>query len=243
LKVAFSTSDISEREAHADCIEAVQSVATLCEDLGHKVEEASPTIDAERFREAFAMLWTVMPSFFLKVIAAEVRKKRLGNFATRLLGERRALGLLTRLSMGDWRQAPFEPLTADLASIGDERTNAELWMGMTDMYEAAYDVAQFLSKYDVLLTPTLASPPLKTGVITGESSVQKLQDKVTNYAAYTQIANTAGLPAMSVPLHWNEDGLPIGVHFTGSFGDESTLFRLAGQLERARPWKDKQPKL
>jgi amidase len=60
---------------------------------------------------------------------------------------------------------------------------------------------------------------------------------------YTQLANVTGLPAMSMPLHWTADGLPCGVQFIAPFGDEATLFRLAGQLEKAQPWFDKRPAL
>jgi amidase len=82
------------------------------------------------------------------------------------------------------------------------------------------------------MTPTLSTPPLPIGQMArGRESVR--------YAGV--IANITGSPAMSVPLSWNDDGLPIGIHFVGRFGDEATLFRLASQLESARPWADRWP--
>ena len=68
-------------------------------------------------------------------------------------------------------------------------------------------------------------------------------DRVSRYATYTPMFNATGQPAMSIPLHWNEDGLPIGSHFVGRFGDEATLFRLAAQLEAARPWAGRRPSI
>ena len=65
--------------------------------------------------------------------------------------------------------------------------------------------------------------------------------KVFDFIPYTPLFNVTGQPAMSVPLYWNEAPLPIGSHFVGRFGDEATLFRLAAQLERARPWNERRP--
>jgi amidase len=62
-----------------------------------------------------------------------------------------------------------------------------------------------------------------------------------SFVAFTRTQNLTGQPAMSVPLYWNQDNVPIGVQFAGRFGDEATLFRLAAQLEQARPWADRQP--
>ena len=69
----------------------------------------------------------------------------------------------------------------------------------------------------------------------------KLLDVARSFNAFTRIQNLTGQPAMSVPLFWNEDNIPIGVQFAGRFGDEATLFRLASQLEQARPWSNKKP--
>ena len=71
--------------------------------------------------------------------------------------------------------------------------------------------------------------------------INALADKTFDFMPYTPVFNVTGQPAMSVPLYWNESNLPIGMHFVGRFGDEATLFRLAGQLERAQPWFNHTP--
>jgi amidase len=129
----------------------------------------------------------------------------------------------------------------------------------------ARQMGLFYQKYDLYLTPTTAFPLVRIGELKPKPSEERLM-KITNTlnlgklirlsgiadklaieslakTPYTQLANVAGLPAMSVPLHWTADGLPCGVQFIAPFGDEATLFRLAGQLEKARPWFDRKPAL
>ncbi len=93
------------------------------------------------------------------------------------------------------------------------------------------------------MTPTLSTPPLPIGQIvsTAEEPLRALERGGPSVAYAGVVANLTGHPAMSVPLAWSGDGLPIGVHFLGRFGDEATLFRLASQLEAARPWADRRP--
>ena len=96
--------------------------------------------------------------------------------------------------------------------------------------------------YDVILTPTLSMPPVPLGWMDSppDEPLQGIM-RAAEYVPFTPICNFTGQPAMSVPLVWNADGLPIGTHFIGRFGDEATLFRLAAQLEQAQPWADKRP--
>ena len=103
-------------------------------------------------------------------------------------------------------------------------------------------VARQMLDYDVLLTPTLAKPPLPLGSFdsTPEDPLKAL-NATTEWVLFTQLCNATGQPAMSVPLYWTDDNLPVGVQFIGRFGDEATLFRLAAQLEEARPWSDRRP--
>ncbi|MHA1255464.1 MAG: amidase family protein [Promethearchaeota archaeon] len=95
-------------------------------------------------------------------------------------------------------------------------------------------------EYDLLLTPTLTIPPVEIGSFTAENVGRTVQ-LLSQMSAFTSVFNTTGQPAMSIPLYWNGDNLPIGLHFAGRFGDEATLFRLAAQLEQERPWIDKIP--
>ncbi len=93
-----------------------------------------------------------------------------------------------------------------------------------------------------VLTPTMRIPPSKYGTFASTiEEPMKLLDVARSFNAFTRIQNLTGQPAMSVPLFWNEDNIPIGVQFAGRFGDEATLFRLASQLEQARPWSNKKP--
>src|SRR5262249_51689100 len=110
------------------------------------------------------------------------------------------------------------------------------------LQSASRQIARFFERYDVWLTPTLAEPPLPLGSFDSppEDPMRGMR-RAGAFAPFTPICNITGPPAMAVPLFWNKDGLPIGSHFVGRFGDEATLFRLAAQLETARPWAAKRP--
>jgi amidase len=124
-------------------------------------------------------------------------------------------------------------------------------------------MGQFHETFDLFLTPTLPRPPIKIGAFQNSASeartmklvdamrglkylkgtklIAELAEKSLGYISYTVIANMTGQPSMSVPMHWSTDGLPIGVMFSGRMGDETTLFRLVGQLEQEKPWFDRRP--
>ena len=104
------------------------------------------------------------------------------------------------------------------------------------------EVARFQQTYDVWLTPTLAEPPLALGTLsTALDDPMPTLMRATAFVPFTPPCNASGQPAMSVPLFWNEAGVPIGTHFVGRFGDEATFCRLAAQLEAARPWANPRP--
>jgi amidase/6-aminohexanoate-cyclic-dimer hydrolase len=104
-------------------------------------------------------------------------------------------------------------------------------------------MAQFMAGYDLILTPTLAAPPLPLGRInlTPDCGFEEWGQRAAQFAGFTQIANFTGQPGMSVPLAMSRAGLPIGVQFLGRYGREDVLFRMAGQLERAAPWARRRP--
>jgi len=107
---------------------------------------------------------------------------------------------------------------------------------------AARRIARFHETYDCWLTTTLGTPPIKNGTIDiNEPDPMKGMAPLLDYVPFTPMQNATGQPAISLPLHWTPDGLPVGVMFTARCGDEATLFRLAAQLEQARPWRDRRP--
>src|SRR5262249_45272784 len=137
----------------------------------------------------------------------------------------------------------LEPLTRAYWEIGKRVPAAAYLRSIEVLQRYARRVALFLTRYDVFLTPTVSAPPLAIGemVSTDEEPFRALQVRTRPVASSGVTANFTGHPAMSVPLHWTADDLPIGMHFLGRFGDEATLLRLAGQLEQVRPWTGRRP--
>ncbi|MNN50608.1 6-aminohexanoate-cyclic-dimer hydrolase [compost metagenome] len=107
----------------------------------------------------------------------------------------------------------------------------------------AREVTSFHERYDLILSPTMAKPPAVIGelVFHEGGSIEDFFTRAAPYGSFTAVFNATGQPAMNVPLHWNAAGLPIGVQFAARLGDEGTLFRLAAELERARPWASRLP--
>lgn len=218
LRIGFTTVAPTGVPIHPDCIRAVQEAAKLCSELGHEVSEASPTIDGERFAIYFIKLWSVG-------CARAVQ----GNAA-----------MLGRKPTPD----DFEALTWALAERGKEVAATEYVLLLGALQVMARRIAGFFVNYDIWLTPTLAEPPLPLGSFDARTGdpLYGLR-RATAFVPFTPYCNVTGQPAMSVPLFWNGEGLPIGTHFVGRFGDEATLFRLAAQLEAARPWAKLRPKV
>ena len=159
----------------------------------------------------------------------------------------------------------MEPTTWLLGLLGRTYPAADFAAARHSWNDHARAFGRFHHTYDLLLTPTLAAPPVRIGelqpkpteqlllklvntfglggLIRRSGIVEQLAEQSLEKTPYTQVANLTGQPAMSVPLHWTADGLPCGVQFIAKMGAEDVLFRLAGQLEQARPWFDKRPAL
>jgi len=158
-------------------------------------------------------------------------------------------------------RADFEPGTWLMAMLGWNTSAPELLAAQHDMHTAARRLAAFFEDHDLFLTPTLACPPARIGELAAKpgerrqvvllrslplkrllrAAFKKLGGARLAYTPNTQLFNQTGQPAMSVPLYWNNAGLPIGVQLAARFGDEATLFRVAAQLEEARPWANRLP--
>jgi amidase len=137
-----------------------------------------------------------------------------------------------------------EPLAWASYRRGLKLTSGKYLQAVEDMHRFARKISHWYHEggYDLLLTPTMRIPPVATGSFqsTNEEPMRWL-DPTHSFVVFTRVQNMTGQPAMSVPLFWNEDNIPIGVQFAGRFGGEGTFFRLAAQLERAFPWKDRRP--
>jgi amidase len=135
-----------------------------------------------------------------------------------------------------------EALTWAMYELGIGHSGVDYLLAVEEMHRIARRVARFHEAHDVWLTPTVSAPPPPLGWISSTPE-EPLRGYVrdTEFCPFTPVQNVTGQPAMSVPLWWNDAGHPVGVHFAARFGDEATLFRLAGQLEGARPWRDRRP--
>ncbi|MFP6749395.1 MAG: amidase [Alphaproteobacteria bacterium] len=216
LRIAVSLHALTGADVHPECRQAVEDAARLCEDLGHHVEWAAPEFDERRYLKAFGAAWTAFASWAIRDWADKYD-----------------------LSPSE---AQFEPITWQMYLSGERRSSGSYLRAVQDIQRTARQVAGFFETYDMTLTPTLARPPVPLGYFTWDQrNRDEFLSHLGEYSGFTSLANGTGQPAMSVPLHWTADNLPVGVHFMARFGDEGGLFRLAAQLEQARPWAQRRP--
>ena len=125
---------------------------------------------------------------------------------------------------------------------GLKTTGVDYAQANNDLQTAAIQVARFMQRFDLILSPTLAKPPVKLGVLSlSPTDVRDYYKAVVEFSPFTALQNQTGQPSMSVPLAMSRSGLPIGVLFSARYGDEATLFRLAAQLESVAPWRSRRP--
>ncbi|MBK36864.1 MAG: amidase [Gemmatimonadetes bacterium] len=217
LRIAFTTKTLKDDAVHSDCADAVRDVAKLCADLGHEVVEASPAIDGEMFEQAFSTVFTS--------------------------GTAGVVDLIGQLNGKTFTADQLEPLTGFVYEMGRGHSASDYLGAVGTIQLLAREIARFFVDWDVWLTPTLGEPPVTLGTfeVSSDQSPQEALDRVWQFIPFTPLCNATGQPAMSVPLYWNDETLPIGPQFIGRFGDEASLFRLAAQLEQARPWADRRP--
>lgn len=216
LRIGMSAEPPFPAEVHADCVAAMENAAALCESLGHEVEEGTPEFDGPALAEGIGKLLCIHLAYGIDAMAEITRR----------------------------RPSPdnVEAATWELARRGRELPATEMLDVLETFTATARRAAPWWERYDVWLTPTLAQPPLEHGVVyTGDPDADRYLRRWLEFVPFTPIANVTGNPAMSVPLHWNDEGLPIGSHFVAGFGREDLLYRLAGELERAAPWADRHP--
>lgn len=232
LRIVWTTEPCVETRVHPDCIAAVHDAVELLRELGHELHEAPLPLDGGRFAE-----------MFLTIVAGELAADL--DDATHMVGRRP-------------RRTELEPTTWALGLVADAISARDFAGALRWLELMGRDIGRFFEGYDLILTPTVSTPPPPIGAI-GPSAWERTQlralgavrsawaikaagliehaaETTLDFIPWTPIFNVTGHPAMSVPLYWNADALPVGVHLVGHFADEATLLRVAGQLERARPW-------
>ena len=238
LRIGFTTRSPLGTDVHPEAVAAVADAARLLAALGHDVEEAAPAIDGPLLARCYLHI------YFGQVPAAMARAYAAGA-----------------------KRGEFELMTRIIETLGKATSASALTTHLALWNQHARALASFHERFDLLLTPTLAHPPVRHGAgdpppaqqrvldlldRTGllgllarsgalASTVDKIATDSLQYVPFTQLANLTGTPAMSVPLHWTAEGLPLGVQFVAPFGREDVLLQLAAQLEQARPWFSRLP--
>jgi amidase len=216
LRVALVTKTITDKVLHPEVEKEVRKSAELCSELGHVVDEVKVTdisrMDPKQFTNAFLDIWCTIGGSVL-------------NRASKMAGVP---------PQREW----VEDLTWGLYLRSKELSASDYFLAHSTLEQYGRDLNGFMKGYDVILTPTSPDPPFKLGSVnpTYDEPLKNF-DKVFRASNMTAISNAAGNPAMSVPLGMSSQGLPLGTQFIGRFGDDATLFRLASQIEKARPWK------
>jgi Asp-tRNA(Asn)/Glu-tRNA(Gln) amidotransferase A subunit family amidase len=217
LRIAWTAATPNGVHVEPDCLSALADTARLCADLGHRVEERDPQIDGAG----------VVPTFLTLAAANTVV-----NLASHPTAGRPA------------REDEVERITWLTARMGDRITAADYVRATQTAHRLGRQMAAFHAEYDVLLTPGLATLPPKLGWIDMMmDDVGEYWRRVFTFSPFTVWFNLTGQPALTLPLGRSAEGLPLAVQLVARFGDEATLFRLAAQLEAARPWFDRKPAL
>jgi len=233
LRIAFSFDPGLGKTLHAENRKALEATSAALNSLGHEIVEVRLPLPPESFIESYAAL-------IAADIAAELR------LAPTLVGH-------------EARAEDVELATWVLAKMGEAQSAAEVTAALWTMQGFSRQWLAWSAGFDVLLTPTVGVPPLPIGaykmttmqrqglklltslpagaLLSQRPKVIEAFEPVFESSPYTMIANVTGQPSMSLPLHWTEDGLPMGMLFTSKVGDEATLFRLAAQIEQALPWR------
>jgi amidase len=215
LRIAFTDKSPHGETIDSEIAAATRDVAALLAGLGHDVDERAPTLVAD---PAAVMSTIIGANTALNIRLAE---QRFGRAMT---------------------DQDFEVLTLAIAHNGQMATAADYVAAQQSAFQISRGLAAFFQTCDVFLCPTLCSPPLLIGELNSMSQdLSHIAPILRRYIPATSMFNMSGQPSMSVPLAWNAAGLPLGMMFSARFGDEAGLFRLAAQLEQARPWKHKLP--
>jgi amidase len=217
LRIALVQEGWNGERVSPDCQEAVNHAAQLCRSLGHEIVPARPTVDGKGIRDVFRNLMCVFVSHFLDDFCPQLH----------LVPDASNIELTTHAWAAHGRSLTANQLAGTF--------------GARNML--ARGLGRFFTKFDLILSPTLAQTPIPLGAFRRDhpSSAEALIDSLFAFSPFTALFNLTGTPAMSVPLYATKSGQPVGIQFAAPFAADATLFRLAGQLEQAAPWAHQKP--
>jgi amidase len=216
LRIAWSAAPPIDTRVDPECAAAARSTAELLASLGHDVEEAAPEFDGEVLIEPLVRVWATSNLVSVRELEAERGRPV--------------------------RDDELEITTRELRDYALRFDPADLVDALDRLAAITRDIAPFFERYDAWVTPTLARLPEPLGVLNqSQGGAVEYWRFDCGFNPWNPIANVTGQPAISLPLAWSADGLPIGVLLTGRYADEAALYRLAGQLEAARPWAHRLP--
>ena len=221
LKIAFSAHGPTKFNTSPDCIAALEHAAKLCADLGHHVEEATPQMSED--------LIATMNDAVMGMLALETAcdidemSELIGRPATR---------------------EDFEPTNWALVESGRAYSGTDAVKFKRTIHRVAREVAPFFEDYDVYISPTAGCPPVPIGRIDPQmADWHKYFGLMFDFMPFTALFNITGSAAISLPLWWNGENVPIGVQFVTRMGADGLLLQLSAQLERAESWDHRRPPL
>lgn len=211
LRIGVVISSSDERQPDPECEQACLALGNLCERLGHHVDVCKLPLDFDALRRASGLF-----------LAS----------TTRALIDAQALKRGAPASEGD-----VEPVTWAIYQLACTVTGAQFVAAQAEFNRAGRAMARVHDRFDIILTPMLAELPAPIGHLAMHSGdFPEYMTRAARYAPFASLSNITGAPAMTLPTHMSTAGLPVGTQCIGRFGDEASLFALAGQVERASPW-------
>lgn len=208
MRVAIDLEPVSGGVVHAECREAVRRSAELLASLGHHVETVSPKFDRTKFVRATDTLV-------------------LANVANTIFGRAETIGVQVGPEL-------VEQLTFRLATIGRALSAEQYAKAVHHVHAIGRQMESFFDSYDLILSPTLLMPPVPLGYLdTNSEDGETYGERFRSFWGFTSLYNATGQPAISLPLHWSAEGLPIGVQLAAPFGEEARLLQVSAQIERA----------
>ncbi|WP_245912702.1 amidase [Marinobacterium halophilum] len=217
LRIAMMREPLQPTVVDRECVAAVEYAADLCKELGHEVIEAAPNIDTRALSRASGVLSVV--SLANKI---RLREAQIGRAVVE-----------SDIERGNW----------EMLRWGRQVPATDYMRSLEMIQRAEHEMTAFMAQYDLILSPTIARTPPKIGSVILSRPLEEFGPMAYRMAAFASLYNITGQPAMSVPLFWTEGNMPVGVMFAGRYGQDRMLYRIAAQLEKAKPWFARVPEI